>query len=61
MTLCQVQVQLRHFLSYFVEDYHQGWMHIDASATYRKGANDMWGAGATGVGVRTLANILTQE
>ncbi|HIF9148065.1 TPA: aminopeptidase PepB [Photobacterium damselae] len=49
------------FLSYFVEDYHQGWMHIDASATYRKGANDMWGAGATGVGVRTLANILTQE
>ncbi|PSW19673.1 aminopeptidase PepB [Photobacterium sanctipauli] len=46
------------FLSYFVEDYHSGWMHIDASGTYRKSANDKWAAGATGMGVRTLANIL---
>lgn len=49
------------FLSYFVEDYKKGWMHIDASGTYRKTANDKWGAGATGMGVRTLANILCQE
>ena len=46
------------FLSYFVEDYQNGWMHIDASGTYRKSANDKWAAGATGMGVRTLANIL---
>ncbi|WP_318516158.1 aminopeptidase PepB [Photobacterium leiognathi] len=46
------------FLSYFVDDYKKGWMHIDASGTFRKSANDQWSAGATGMGVRTLANIL---
>ncbi len=46
------------FLSYFVENYQQGWLHIDCSATYRKSAVDQWSAGATGLGVRTLANLL---
>lgn len=46
------------FLSHFVEKYHQGWLHIDCSATYRKSAVDQWSAGATGLGVRTLANML---
>lgn len=46
------------FLSHFVKNYQQGWLHIDCSATYRKGAVDQWSAGATGVGVRTLANLL---
>ncbi|CCG88035.1 aminopeptidase PepB [Erwinia piriflorinigrans] len=46
------------FLSHFVSDYKQGWLHIDCSATYRKGAVDQWSAGATGLGVRTLANLL---
>ncbi|AXF74988.1 aminopeptidase PepB [Erwinia tracheiphila] len=46
------------FLSYFVERYQQGWLHIDCSATYRKSAVDQWAAGATGLGVRTVANIL---
>ncbi|UTM56634.1 aminopeptidase PepB [Photobacterium sp. CCB-ST2H9] len=49
------------FLSYFVEDYKKGWLHIDCSATYRKSASDKWGVGATGVGVRTLANLLAQD
>ncbi|RYU64378.1 aminopeptidase PepB [Aliivibrio finisterrensis] len=48
------------FLSYFVEDYQKGWMHMDCSATYRTAPSDKWSAGATGVGVRTLANILTK-
>lgn len=48
------------FLSYFVENYQQGWMHIDASGTFRKSANDQWAAGATGMGVKTLARILAQ-
>ncbi|WP_305416695.1 aminopeptidase PepB [Photobacterium leiognathi] len=48
------------FLSYFVDDYKKGWMHIDASGTFRKSANDQWSAGGTGMGVRTLANILTK-
>lgn len=46
------------FLSCFVEEYQQGWLHIDCSATYRKGAVEQWSAGATGLGVRTLANLL---
>lgn len=46
------------FLSHFVTRYQQGWLHIDCSATYRKSAVDQWSAGATGLGVRTLANLL---
>lgn len=46
------------FLSHFVSEYKTGWLHIDCSATYRKGAVDQWSAGATGLGVRTVANLL---
>lgn len=49
------------FLSHFVENYHQGWLHIDCSATYRKSAVEQWAAGATGLGVRTIANLLIAE
>ena len=49
------------FLSHFVENYHTGWLHIDCSATYRKSAVEQWSAGATGLGVRTIANLLTAE
>ncbi len=49
------------FLSHFVQNYQQGWLHIDCSATYRKGAVDQWSAGATGLGVRTLANLLLSK
>ncbi|EPY8400626.1 TPA: aminopeptidase PepB [Enterobacter ludwigii] len=49
------------FLSHFVENYHEGWLHIDCSATYRKAAVEQWSAGATGLGVRTIANLLTAE
>jgi len=46
------------FLSHFVKGYQQGWLHIDCSATYRKGAVEQWSAGATGLGVRTVARML---
>jgi len=49
------------FLSYFVKEYRQGWLHIDCSATYRKSAVDQWAAGATGLGVRGLANLLLEK
>lgn len=49
------------FLSHFVTRYQQGWLHIDCSATYRKGAVEQWAAGATGLGVRTLANLLLSK
>ncbi|MDI5752052.1 aminopeptidase PepB, partial [Salmonella enterica subsp. enterica serovar Montevideo] len=47
------------FLSHFVENYREGWLHIDCSATYRKAPVEQWAAGATGLGVRTIANLLT--
>ncbi|CAK9885633.1 MAG: Peptidase B [Candidatus Erwinia impunctatus] len=46
------------FLSYFVKEYQKGWIHIDCSATYRKSAVEGWAVGATGIGVRTIANLL---
>lgn len=46
------------FLSHFVQNYRQGWLHIDCSATYRKSAVDQWSAGATGLGVKTIADLL---
>lgn len=49
------------FLSYFIENYQQNWLHIDCSATFRKSANDLWSAGATGIGVKTLANLLLSK
>lgn len=49
------------FLSYFVENYQQNWLHIDASATFRKSASDLWSAGATGIGMKTLANLLLSK
>jgi PepB aminopeptidase len=49
------------FLSYFVADYNKGWLHFDCSGTYRKTANDQWSAGATGMGVRTLAALLIDQ
>lgn len=49
------------FLSYFLKNYQQNWLHIDCSATFRKTASDLWAAGATGVGVKTLANLLLSK
>lgn len=46
------------FLSYFVTNYQQNWLHIDCSATYRKAASPLWAVGATGIGMKTLANLL---
>ncbi|MGP1931254.1 MAG: aminopeptidase PepB [Arsenophonus sp. ET-YP4-MAG3] len=49
------------FLSYFIENYHNGWLHIDCSAIYRKSSMDLWMEGATGIGVRTIANLLLKK
>ncbi|MDR0805655.1 MAG: aminopeptidase PepB [Enterobacteriaceae bacterium] len=49
------------FLSHFVKNYQQGWLHIDCSATYRKAAVEQWSAGATGLGVRAIANLLLSK
>ncbi|WP_375752797.1 aminopeptidase PepB [Vibrio sp. HN007] len=49
------------FLSYFVKEHKKGWLHFDCAATYRKTATDKWSAGATGIGIRTLARILNEQ
>lgn len=49
------------FLSYFIKDYQKNWLHIDCSATFRKSANELWAAGATGIGVQTIANLLLSK
>lgn len=48
------------FLSHFIKNYQKNWLHIDCSATFRKSATALWATGATGIGVRTIANLLTQ-
>lgn len=49
------------FLSHFLTEPKKGWMHLDCSATYRKAPTDKWAAGATGVGIRTLATLLLEK
>lgn len=49
------------FLSYFVTDYKKGWLHFDCAGTYRKSGTEKWAAGATGMGLRTLAKLLTSQ
>ncbi|TRN23691.1 aminopeptidase PepB [Vibrio furnissii] len=49
------------FLSYFVTDYKIGWLHLDCAGTYRKSPSDKWAAGATGMGVKTVARILLEH
>lgn len=48
------------FLSYFVKNYQKNWLHIDCSATFRKSPTAQWATGATGIGVKSLANLLAQ-
>ncbi|EOW6612433.1 aminopeptidase PepB [Vibrio fluvialis] len=49
------------FLSYFVNNYKKGWLHFDCAGTYRKSQSDKWAAGATGMGVKTVARILMDQ
>ncbi|EKO3541568.1 aminopeptidase PepB [Vibrio fluvialis] len=49
------------FLSYFVNNYKKGWLHFDCAGTYRKSPSDKWAAGATAMGVKTVARILMDQ
>ena len=46
------------FLSRFVENNQQGWLHFDLSAAYNGSANGMWAAGATGQGIAVIAQLI---
>ncbi|WP_028110999.1 aminopeptidase PepB [Ferrimonas futtsuensis] len=47
------------FLSRFAGEPEQGWLHFDLSACYSDSANGLWAEGATGVGMLTLAKLLS--
>lgn len=49
------------FLSHFINDYQQGWLHFDCSGAYRKTPSEKWAVGGTGMGVKTLARVLLTE
>ncbi len=46
------------FLSRFVGDYSDRWLHFDLAAAYRDKNDSQWSAGATGVGIRTIASLI---
>ncbi len=45
------------FLSRFVKP--EGWVHMDIAAAYNGSANAQWAAGATGLSIATIAELLT--
>ena len=47
------------FLTRFVDNAGQGWLHMDLAAAYHGSANHLYGAGATGQGIATIAHLLT--
>lgn len=49
------------FLSRFVAPDGQGWLHVDLAAAFHNTANGLWGAGATGTGIRLIAQTLLKE
>jgi PepB aminopeptidase len=49
------------FLSRFVPNDGKGWVHLDLAAAFHNSANGFWAAGATGMGIRLVAQTLAQE
>jgi len=49
------------FLSRFVANDGKGWLHVDLAAAFNNSAGGLWSAGATGVGIRTIAQTLLSE
>lgn len=47
------------FLLRFAPENGKGWLHFDLAAAYHGNANSLWAAGATGIGIRNIARILT--
>lgn len=49
------------FLLRFLPDDGKNWLHFDLAAVYRKDADRLFGAGATGTGIRTIARTLLDD
>ena len=48
------------FLSRFVPNNGQGWLHFDLASIYHSSANNLWAAGATCQGIATIAELLQE-
>lgn len=48
------------FLLRFAPNEGQGWLHFDLAGAFQKSATSMWPAGATAMGVRTIAATLAR-
>jgi len=48
------------FLTRFVPNEGKGWLHMDLAAAYNGSANSLYGAGATGQGIATIAKLLNK-
>lgn len=46
------------FLSRFVRDDAQGWLHIDLAAAYNREGNEEMPCGGTGIGIRSVSELL---
>jgi len=49
------------FLSRFVSNEGQNWLHFDLAAAFNAAGNSKYSAGATGMGIRTIARILLDD
>jgi PepB aminopeptidase len=49
------------FLSRFVPRDGKGWVHLDLAAAFRDQSDELWAAGATAMGIRTIARTLLEE
>ena len=47
------------FLARFVPNEGAGWLHMDLAAAYHGSSTSLYGAGATGQGIATIAKLLT--
>ena len=48
------------YLSRFVPNDGKGWLHFDIAAAYNGKANELWAAGATGLSIDTIAQLVLQ-
>lgn len=49
------------FLSRFVPNDGAGWLHFDLAAAYNAGESSLWAAGATGLGIATIADLIAKK
>jgi PepB aminopeptidase len=49
------------FLSRFVDNDGAGWLHFDLAGAYNGGESSLWAAGATGLGIATIADLITKH